>query len=156
MSQSSYKNQMSNFAVSPEQKQVPELEDFAGKWRLNRTIVQHTGESFVFEGAADFTWHEQRLVYKEVGLVKAPNGKRLPAERTYFWQKGSGGQIDVLFDDNRYFHSFSGLVLHAEHLCGEDDYKVDYNFARWPVWESEWRVTGPRKDYAMHSRYEPD
>ncbi|QPG06167.1 hypothetical protein IT774_02820 [Salinimonas marina] len=135
---------------------MPGLKDFAGAWRLNRTIVQRNGETFVFEGAANFTWHEQRLKYKEVGLVMAPNGKKLPAERTYFWQAGSGGQIDVLFDDNRYFHSFSSLVPHAEHLCGKDDYKVDYVFRRWPIWESEWQVTGPRKDYAMRSRYEPD
>ena len=39
------------------------------------------------------------------------------------------------------------------HACDPDTYRVRYDFRRWPRWQAEWRVTGPRKDYGMLSRF---
>ena len=130
------------------------LEDFVGAWQLNRQILQSSGEAFLFKGQANFTWSDSHLLYHESGLVTAPDGRALQAERTYLWRQQAGGKIDVLFDDNRYFHTFSTAEPRAEHLCGDDHYVVNYVFDNWPSWESTWQVTGPRKDYKMKSLYQ--
>lgn len=131
-----------------------QLSDFVGKWQLSRTIVQKNGDTFLFDGSADFTWHDGQLLYQESGQVKAPNGNVLLAERTYIWQAALNNQFDVLFDDKRYFHTFSAAKPYGEHLCGNDHYVVNYTFTRWPAWTSTWQVKGPRKDYQMNSRYQ--
>ncbi|APD95140.1 hypothetical protein BM523_14625 [Alteromonas mediterranea] len=95
------------------------------------------------------------LVYYEKGEVTAPNGSVMPAERRYFWQQPQTGLFEVLFDDERYFHTFSASNPNAEHLCGDDNYVVRYDFTKWPVWRSTWQVKGPRKDYTMISEYSP-
>lgn len=134
---------------------IASLEHFAGKWRLNREITSGSGDAFVFAGRANFTWQQSGLVYNESGEVTLPNNKTMQSERTYFWRQGPANQLEVYFDDQRYFHSFSGTTPYAEHRCGDDHYKVRYTFGRWPFWTSVWQVSGPRKDYTMVSRYQP-
>ena len=138
------------------------LGDFAGRWTLTRKIIQRNGDVFAFMGEAEFSWlegseHEESraLAYFENGEVTAPNGHVMPAERRYFWQQLQTGLFEVLFDDKRYFHSFSATNPNAEHLCGDDNYVVRYDFSTWPVWRSTWKVIGPRKDYTMISKYSP-
>ena len=41
------------------------------------------------------------------------------------------------------------------HDCPPDSYRVRYDFRAWPRWQAEWRVTGPRKDYGIVSRFRP-
>ncbi|WP_205967686.1 DUF6314 family protein [Paraglaciecola sp. 20A4] len=130
------------------------LKDFVGVWQLNRQILQSSGEAFLFNGAANFAWSDSQLLYQESGIVTAPDKKVLQAERAYVWQQQAGGKIDVLFDDHRYFHSFTAAKPYAEHLCGDDHYVVKYDFDYWPCWESTWQVKGPRKDYKMTSLYQ--
>ena len=79
------------------------------------------------------------------------------ATRRYLWKDGGAGTIDVLFDDGRLFHRFDAEdeAPAAEHACPPDTYRVRYDFRRWPRWQAEWRVTGPRKDYGILSRYRP-
>ncbi len=138
------------------------LDDFAGRWTLTRKIIQRNGDVFTFSGEAEFSWlkgSEQKeksgLAYYEKGEVTAPNESVMPAERRYFWQQPQTGLFEVLFDDKRYFHSFSATNPNAEHLCGDDNYVVRYDFTTWPVWRSTWQVIGPRKDYTMVSEYSP-
>ncbi|WP_334020085.1 DUF6314 family protein [Alteromonas sp. S015] len=138
------------------------LEDFVGRWTLSRKIIQRNGDVFTFSGEAEFSWLEGRLkgesstlAYYEKGEVTAPTGSIILAERRYFWQQPQTGLFEVLFDDKRYFHTFSATKPNAEHLCGDDNYVVRYNFSAWPVWRSTWQVIGPRKDYTMVSEYSP-
>ncbi|MBU2979558.1 hypothetical protein KO501_15105 [Alteromonas sp. C1M14] len=130
------------------------LNDFVGNWLVTRTIVQNNGDKFQFVGNACFTWCKSQLHYQETGQVTGPNGNTLLAERAYIWQQSSRNRFDVLFDDERYFHTFSVGQPHGEHLCGDDNYVVDYGFQSWPTWSSTWEVKGPRKDYTMHSIYQ--
>lgn len=129
------------------------LQDFAGAWQLSRQILQSSGEAFQFKGAANFTPSGSHFLYHESGVVTASDGRTLHAERAYLWQQGTDGKIDVLFDDNRYFHTFSAVEPTAKHLCGDDHYVVTYRFDDWPCWQSTWQVNGPRKDYQMSSLY---
>jgi hypothetical protein len=61
----------------------------------------------------------------------------------------------VLFEDGRFFHRFDAEdpLPGASHACAPDAYRVRYDFRAWPRWEAAWRVSGPRKDYAMVTRY---
>ena len=138
------------------------LDDFAGRWTLTRKIIQRNGDVFTFSGEAEFSSLEgsvqkekSGLAYYEKGEVTAPNESVMLAERRYFWQQPQTGLFEVLFDDKRYFHSFSATNPNAEHLCGDDNYVVRYDFTAWPVWRSTWQVIGPRKDYTMVSEYSP-
>ena len=131
------------------------LKQFAGQWKLRREIEQATGQRFNFTGEAEFTWQENNLLYSEKGLVTAPDGTSFQAQRSYIWAPGDSHHIDVYFEDRRFFHRFSLCSPDAQHLCGNDQYMVRYDFANWPAWMAHWQVSGPRKDYSMTSCYQP-
>ena len=69
----------------------------------------------------------------------------MAASRDYQWRDGGGGVIEVRFSDGRFFHRFlpEEPAPADVHLCDPDTYRVRYDFARWPLWRAEWRVTGP-------------
>ena len=132
---------------------------FAGRWRLTRTIADRTGgPDGRFEGRATFTPEGARtLRYVEEGRLHLGDGAVLVASRTYLWTVWQN-RVEVAFEDGSPFHAFSAGQSGAgsDHLCVADHYRVTYDFGRWPVWSTLWRVTGPRKDYEMTSRFSPD
>jgi hypothetical protein len=79
------------------------------------------------------------------------------ASRGYSWRDGGAGTIEVWFEDGRFFHRFCADEPEpaAAHDCPPDRYRVRYDFGRWPRWQAEWRVSGPRKDYGIVSRFGP-
>jgi hypothetical protein len=133
---------------------APALADFEGAWRLARRIEDAlAGETWDFAGQARFTPVPEGLDYVESGTLTGPGGRRMQAERRYLWRDGGEG-IDLFFADGRFFHHIPAAARpEAEHPCGDDLYRVAYDFADWPRWRAEWRVRGPRKDYVLHSSY---
>lgn len=134
----------------------PTLEEFAGLWRLDRTIDDHrAGVVMRLLGEARFVPSGDGLDYSESGVLTAPGAPPLQATRRYRWEPRGQG-IAVLFEDGRPFHEFtpSGTVT-ASHWCDPDSYRVAYDFSAWPAWSSRWSVNGPRKNYTMQSRYNP-
>lgn len=131
---------------------MPQLNDFTGVWTLSRRIVQANGPEGQFAGRAVFTPEGAGLRYHEAGQLVLAGEAPMQAERDYLWS-AEGAQIVVRFEDGRDFHRFDPSLAEAAHWCDPDDYRVRYDFARWPAWSAEWRVTGPRKDYVMISRY---
>ncbi|MDF1708077.1 MAG: DUF6314 family protein [Paracoccaceae bacterium] len=131
------------------------LQDFEGLWLLERQISDALGPDAVFNGTARFTPDDAGLTLHEAGRLNLTGQGGFQAERRYLWrQEGTG--IAVLFADGRDFHRFvPGETAEADHWCDPDTYKVRYDFGGWPVWQAEWRVTGPRKDYVMRSLYTP-
>lgn len=129
------------------------LADFEGDWRIDRTISEHPGTSR-FDGLVRFVPHADGLDCTESGTLIRPDGSSFEASRRYLWSE-SGERIRVAFSDGRPFHDFSCAVLRprAMHDCPPDTYAVVYDFRRWPLWSATWRVTGPRKDYTMRSRF---
>ena len=137
-----------------------ELSWLEGKGYIREGYVDngHTGKDDIVKkhkGNVGAQKGVRTLAYNEKGEVTAPNKSVMPAERRYFWQQPQTGLFEVLFDDKRYFHTFSASNPNAEHLCGDDNYVVRYDFSAWPVWRSTWQVKGPRKDYTMVSEYSP-
>jgi hypothetical protein len=133
------------------------LTDFLGRWRLDRTIETFDeSPSGVLSGEAVLRDLMDHVIYEETGRLTLDFGQNLETERRYQWLQGKAGRIDVKFADGRCFHTIS-LTRDGEatHDCPPDLYKVRYDFGAWPYWSSEWRVTGPRKDYRMLSHYRP-
>ncbi len=115
------------------------------------------GRTGRLSGEARFTPAPGGLDYHESGTLAFEGAVPMHAERRYLWRDGGAGTIEVLFEDGRFFHRFDAedRTPGASHACDPDAYRVRYDFRAWPRWEAEWRVTGPRKDYAMVSRYSP-
>lgn len=127
---------------------------FAGRWALKRDIFNVDAEWLGhLDGHATFRPVDTGLHYLEEGTLEFAGLSATRATRAYRWHFPGAGQIDVRFDDDRPFHTFTYCDgrAHARHFCDPDDYAVTYDFSRWPTWRSEWRVEGPRKDYRMVS-----
>ena len=73
----------------------------------------------------------------------------MQSERRYRWD----ADLNVYFDDGRFFHTVPPLGGQTDHWCDPDGYDVRYDFAQWPTWSAEWYVLGPRKNYRMLSQY---
>ena len=125
------------------------LADFAGRWQLERRIVQRGGPAARFSGVAEWTGDGDALDLLERGTLHLGDQPPMQAERRYRWL----ADLTVLFEDGRYFHQVPAKGGPAGHWCAPDMYRVMYRFGRWPAFETVWRVRGPRKDYAMVSEY---
>lgn len=137
---------------------APTLTDFLGEWRIARRIVHIAGGGARFSGRATFAPAGTGLICFETGEMRLTGQVPIRAERRSLWRPGPGGAIEVRFADGRAFHHFdpAEAVPRARHDCAPDVYEVAYDFTRWPAWSARWRVRGPRKDYALVSRYQPE
>ena len=106
---------------------------------------------FVPDGA-----HESGgLTCREQGVLRF-RGADYHSGRVSLWRFPGQGRIEVRYEDNRPFHDFTAEEPEATHLCGEDDYRVSYEFGPegdTGTWFSRWDVKGPAKDYVMTTRY---
>jgi hypothetical protein len=131
------------------------LSDFAGAWQMDRRIDDRmTGRIGTVTGIAVFHRSRDGLLYQEEGILRLPGQPDLTARQSYLW-RADGDGIEVRFADGRSFHRFAlgRPTATARHDCAPDTYAVTYDLAQWPDWASTWNVTGPRKDYAMITRY---
>ena len=131
------------------------LADFEGCWQLSRQIDDRLlARIGSFEGEARFAPGMGGLIYDETGALRFPGEAPLQAKRRYIWRETDSG-IDVTYADGREFHRFEmgRAMSKAHHDCTPDTYLVTYDFTNWPDWSAEWQVSGPRKDYAMTTRY---
>lgn len=132
-----------------------DAEDFRGTWGMLRQITDRLGVmDGQLTGQAVFAGVAGRLRYDETGTLTLVSGAQMEATRCYEWVFDQN-DVRVFFEDGTAFHSFclTGTAHGTPHLCGEDLYKVTYDFADWPVWTATWTVAGPRKDYTSVTRY---
>jgi hypothetical protein len=134
------------------------LDAFRGTWTLVRSIedVRHARIGS-FAGEARFTPGAEGLDYLEEGMISLGGSGPFRATRRYVWCDDGASSIEVRFADGRFFHRFYADEDRpsAVHDCAADQYRVRYDFRRWPRWRAEWRVRGPAKDYGMVSEYRP-
>ncbi len=128
--------------------------DFVGQWQVHRQIADRiSGQDSVFQGICTFYAMERdRLDYVEAGKIRIGGGPQMTANRRYQWHF-EADRVDVRFGGGAAFHQFvpAGRVQGSDHPCGDDHYRVHYDFVGWPVWQAVWTVTGPRKDYTSTS-----
>lgn len=94
------------------------------------------------------------LSYRESGHLAFAD-YRGPAERVYRFRFPGPGRAQVFFADGRFFHALdlSGGADNVEHRCGDDLYRGRYALEDAQRWTLRWRVTGPRKDLLLATRY---
>lgn len=134
------------------------LSAFEGDWSVERAISDaRSGLPGRLEGTARFVPDGVGLAYHETGWLTLGDAPPVAASRSYLWREDDAGGIEVRFADGRFFHRFdpAAPAPEADHDCAPDLYRVRYDFAAWPTWTARWRVTGPRKDYEMITRFRP-
>ncbi len=127
---------------------------FEGRWQMVR-IIENLAEGVIgeFWGEARFEPDGEGLICREAGVLRF-RGADYHAERASLWRFPGGGRIEVRYDDGRPFHDFIEDDPQAVHDCGEDRYRVSYDFEEGDTaWTSRWEVEGPAKDYMMTTRY---
>ena len=130
--------------------------DFEGAWQLTRQIDDRlAGQVAEMDGKAGFKLDvPDALTYVETGQLRIAGGPPFEARRRYVWSFVDD-RVFVTFDDGAPFHSFApkGKGVGTDHPCGDDFYRVTYDFTAWPTWRATWDVRGPRKDYTSVSVY---
>jgi uncharacterized protein DUF6314 len=127
----------------------------AGRWRLTRSIEPGIGTA---QGLAVFTPDGPgRLRYREDVELRLTSGHVGPAYRENTYVLEADG-IRVLLADGTTMHTLpltgSGPASDV-HPCRADEYRGVYDFeAAGGAWTVDMHVTGPDKDYRMHTRYE--
>jgi len=131
------------------------LADLEGAWRLCRTVEDlRAGVTGRLEGRSVWRPDGIGLRQQEDGVLRYGASPPMPARRVYLWRETDAG-LAVHFDDGRPFHAIAAGRSTARHLCPPDTYDVTYAFGDWPRWRQTWRVTGPRKDAVVESRFAP-
>jgi hypothetical protein len=134
---------------------------FRGHWQMMR-IIENVPEGVIgeFWGECSFSPDGARnsggLICREQGVLRF-RGADYHSGRISLWRFPGQGRIEVLYDDGRPFHDFAAEKPEATHLCGEDRYRVSYQFdpgGAADTWLSQWDVKGPAKDYVMTTRYQ--
>jgi len=131
------------------------LADLAGAWRLTRRITDHrAGLSGHLSGSSHWTPDSIGLRQEEAGVLIFGTAPPMQASRAYLW-RAEGAGLAVFFADGRPFHRLGPGQLADRHHCAPDLYDVAYDFSHWPEWTQSWRVSGPRKDMTIESRFQP-
>lgn len=129
--------------------QMRVLQDFEGRWHLERHILSTQGPDARFEGRAVWSRTDGGLLYLEEGQMTLEGHPPMHAERRFFWAE----DLSVFFEDGRFFHRVPGQGGDTAHWCDPDSYTLHYAFREWPVFHVHWRVSGPRKDYQARTQY---
>lgn len=116
---------------------------------IRREIVHAGGPTAHFEGQADWQPTKDGMIYVEQGMLHMTGQPPIKAERKYHWDN----DLNIYFDDGRFFHRVPVDGGNAAHWCDPDQYDATYDFERWPEWSCTWKVRGPRKDYSLYSHY---
>ncbi len=131
--------------------------NFAGIWLFRRSV--DNGASMI--GTATIAGHDDRQWnYHEHGQLRLASGQMIEGERRYIFEQRCGG-FSVLFAESppRLFHRIvlhrmgSCLVGDGLHLCGDDRYDTRYEFRPDGSFVVAHAVHGPRKRYAITTRY---
>jgi len=136
---------------------VPNLKAFLlGSWKVHRIIVDRdqaiTGR---FDGVASFRPCARGLLYEEHGTLTF-GGHCGRAEQRYLYEFPEGeGHASVRFRDGRAFHDLdlSAGEYRVRHACHADLYDGAFTAVSTSAWQSEWKVTGPRKNYELMTAY---
>ena len=134
----------------------------AGTWDFRREIRHADGARYTADGEARFSVEDGgRVRWAEHGTLRWAAGTT-PVTRTLFIVRepvrdsGAATGWRVTFEDGRDFHPWTPGTV--EHLCGRDLYAGGLAVAAGPAqsapsWELRWHVTGPEKDYLLHTWY---
>lgn len=131
------------------------LADLHGQWHLTRRIEDaRAGLTGHLQGTCRWLPDGDGLRQEEEGVLRYGSAAPMRAARVYLWRQTPEG-LAVFFEDGRPFHRLAAAQLSDRHWCPPDVYDVSYDFSSWPDWTQVWRVSGPRKDAVIASRFQP-
>ena len=134
---------------------------FVGTWHLSRRIE---GEDASMEGRAVFTCESDgSLLYREDGVLTLHNGQCIKSTRRYRFVFGHES-LQILFNDGpdhgtlfvelSFAAGQDGIMTATDdHYCGKDIYAVQYRLNFPTAYETDVRVSGPKKHYRALTRY---
>ncbi len=128
---------------------------FLGAWHLARTIEDRRDQRHGFlRGSAAFEPDGRDLRYREYGRLRL-GAYAGPVEQRYRYAFPRPDHVTVRFADGRSFFDLEfsrgrGAFLHK---CGADLYRGTIEVLDAACFTMSWRVSGPRKDYVLRSRY---
>jgi len=141
------------------------LDFLSGDWTVTRRIIDHrTGQVGSFHGTASFQPAAETspaeggfgstLAYTESGELRL-GGHRGPARRSLLVVDAGDGAADIRFADGREFYRLDLRTGNcaAAHPCRMDQYHVTVTRLSADSYAETWRVTGPSKDYELHTTY---
>ena len=105
-------------------------------------------------GTARFSTCALGLLFEERGRISAGDYVGEAAQR-YVFHIASASMATVCFEDGRPFHHLdleTGLAR-VQHDCPPDRYEGRYRVLAPTCWLLSWRVTGPRKNQRLTSRF---
>ncbi len=126
-----------------------------GAWRVTRLGWDGVpARTMRLRGTARFSACAAGLLFEERGTMAAGGYLGEAVRRYIFCLKGASA-ADVCFEDGRLFHplNLEGGMAHVRHDCPPDRYEGRYRVLAPSCWLLSWRVTGPRKNYRMTSRF---
>ncbi len=148
--------------LTPEMRALREY--FEGAWKFTRQFTSYPEA----QGSASFTPDGEDLVYEEALRLKVQEGQTLDATRSYRYvflptslriKFSDGANLGLVFLDFVLPDSWqselnsTGLVLNADHQCGNDTYNATFSLNSDGTFATRYDVSGPAKDYAIISRY---
>jgi hypothetical protein len=124
-----------------------------GTWAVERRMHDAELGAGEYTGTATFAPAKVGLAWTERGRLRL-GGYDGPATRTLRIVPEDGGWA-VRFTDGRLFHPLELVPAgsRVSHPCGEDRYDGEYTVLGPDAFDVRWRVTGPRKDQRIESRY---
>lgn len=136
---------------------VADLREFlSGNWSLDRLIIDRARRtSGRYRGEAKFSPSGPDLLYEETGTLIL-GGHRGQAEQTYRYDFPDGNRRALVrFGDGRPFHDLdlSSGQDRKHYRCPPDLYEGVFVALGPAAWKTEWKVTGPRKDYDLVTMY---
>jgi hypothetical protein len=136
---------------------VKVFKNLEGGWQLERVIAP----GGVIVGLAEFKpLSKSQYYYKEQGRLTLDDGRLIEdVSRAYDYRLESD-VIKIYYadgpDNGKLFQTleFSGETKAiAEHLCGDDLYKSEYEFYLPESFTIRHQVKGPKKDYISETKY---
>ncbi|WP_022928917.1 DUF6314 family protein [Patulibacter americanus] len=129
-----------------------------GTWQIDREVHDAlAGTDGRYVGTATFALDGDGLSWVERGTLQL-GGFEGTATRTMAvvpGPDGAEGRWEVRFDDGRPFHPLDlrAGACPVDHPCGEDHYAGWVRVEGPGLLVVSWRVTGPRKDHTILTRY---
>ena len=143
----------------PELAVITAFERLPGQWNLTRTI----SDGSIAAGQAEFSLRTPGVLhYLETGELTLSSGYTGKVSREYYYSLEED-HLHVSFADSapgertflrlRPAAGDCGSPLQAKdtHLCGRDVYEATYTFESAQRTVIAMRVTGPRKNYTIHT-----
>ena len=117
---------------------------FKGSWTFTRTVKGGLQGPLAFEGRASFTLKKSHTLYEESGSYTLKN-QPIDFSASYLYEFNTPEHCRILFPDQRFFYELTTSQQSIEHICGQDQYKGNFEALSLDHWTLNWQIKGPRK-----------